>query len=478
MSVVAEAPAPVEARGPRLANWNWTSILCGVSLVVTAVALGASAVLGEPQAIVTAALGLALALAVVLGCFRGGERQFLLTLFLAAFGARIAAAVVSHFVLVHVGRGGFLLLDDRAYDKLGWTLARFWMGIFPGIRDTDQYLMVNYTYLVGAVYYLLGHSLLTVKMLNVAFGGLTAVVVYALGAEIFNQRAARIAALLTAFFPSLMVWSVINLKDILAVLVTTTVVFGLLRYARRHNWWSLGLALGMLFYLENLRAQFFFMLTWLMPAAFLFADRSGWRRKLLFAVPLIAGILALNVYTHNRAGLNWLTPRALTEAEWARWASAQAAQTGIDEMSIKPPKEMETIVRRTLDYLPKGVYYVVLGPTPWEARSDLAKAVIPEMLAWYALLAAACVGLMASFRRSWRDLILPIALTGATVMALAIYEGNTGNIFRHRSMFMPFVFILSGVGLQWLWEWRQATRRVGSSRQAALARAAPTQGSA
>jgi hypothetical protein len=458
LSALAET-VRVEPWSARLLKWNRTPFLRGGSLAVSVIALGAGAVLGEPQAIAIAVLGLTLGLALVWFCFRAGEREFLLTLFLVAFGVRVVGAIVSHFVLIYSGRGGFLLLDDRAYDKLGWTLARFWMGLFPGIRDTDQYLMVNYTYLVGAVYYILGHALLAAKMINVAFGALTGIVAYALGSEIFNKPAGRISAILTAFFPSLLVWSVINLKDTLAVLVTLGIVFGLVRFARRHEWWALGLTLAFLFYVENLRPQVFFILTWLLPVAFFFTDRSQWVRKLFLAIPLVVGVLALNVYTHNRAGLNWLTPQALSQAEWARYVAAREAETGIEDNADKPTKELGGILERNLTYLPKGAFYVLLGPTPWEARSALARAVIPEMLAWYCLLAAALVGLAVTFRQSWRDLVLPGSFAAAWVFALALYEGNTGNIFRHRSQFMPFIFLVSAVGLQWLWaRWRARNR--------------------
>jgi hypothetical protein len=81
------------------------------------------------------------------------------------------------------------------------------------------------------------------------------------------------------------------------------------------------------------------------------------------------------------------------------------------------------------------------------------------MLAWYCLLAAALVGLAVTFRQSWRDLVLPGSFAAAWVFALALYEGNTGNIFRHRSQFMPFIFLVSAVGLQWLWaRWRARNR--------------------
>jgi len=80
------------------------------------------------------------------------------------------------------------------------------------------------------------------------------------------------------------------------------------------------------------------------------------------------------------------------------------------------------------------------------------------MLTWYALLAAGAVGLAVRLRSAWRDLVLPLGFSAAWILALALTEGNTGNIFRHRSMFMPFVFLLSGVGLTWLWDRWQIQR--------------------
>ena len=120
-------------------------------------------------------------------------------------------------------------------------------------------------------------------------------------------------------------------------------------------------------------------------------------------------------------------------------------------------------MERSIAYLPKGVIYVLLGPFPWEARSALARAVVPEMLAWYAVVAGAAAGLALCLRSAWRGLILPLGFTAAWILALALTEGNTGNIFRHRSMFMPFVFLLSGVGLTWLWVRWQARRVIKSS---------------
>jgi hypothetical protein len=517
VSAVAEA-VQIQRSSSRLPQLPWTPLLRYGSLAVMAAALAVGAALGEPQAIVTGSLVLALSTAVVWFAFKGTERRFILTLFLVAFAARIVAAVASHFVLLYMGRDGFALMDDRAYDKLGWTLARVWVGRWPGIRDTDVYLMVNYTYLVAAVYYVLGHSLLAAKMLNVAFGSLLAVVSYATAREIFDQRVARIAAMLTAFFPSLLLWSAINLKDILVVLLTAVAVFGLIRYARRHEWWALALCLAAFLAVENLRMWIFFILAWLLPAAFVFTDRSEqdvrstrvlvaavlglafaapifWflreganeyhqfvvlsplafaapsivlfagradrRRKLFFLIPVVLGVMLLSYATNNeKLGTNFLTPKALTNLEWKRWLEENKAESGNGEFDgVKPPvKEIDQITTRTLNALPRGVFFVLFGPTPFQMRSLSSRAVLPEMLAWYVVLAAAVVGLWVSFRSKWRDLVLPMALAGGCVVVLALSEGNTGNIFRHRSQVMPYVFLVSSVGLVWMWGWWRQRR--------------------
>lgn len=432
---------------------HWTTWLQVGSLVAATVALGIASLWGDPEAVATALLGLAVGYVLARYAFGRADARFVVTLFLVAFCLRLALTVALHWVLIARGMNGFLLMDDRAYDKLGWTLARVWMGIFPGIRDSDEYLLVNYTYLVAAVFYVFGHNLLAAKMLNVLFGALTGLVMYATAAELFNRRAARVVALLVAFWPSLLIWSAINLKDTLAMLLVAVAIYGTLVYARRHAWWAFVVAIGGLLAMENLRQFVYLILAWLLPPAFLLADRSAWKQKLLLFLPLAMAVFVTFQVTHNsKFGLNWFTPKALTNAEWKRWLETQRAESGLEADFEKPRKEFEgEIIERTLPYVPRGVFYVMMAPLPWEARSGNSRAASPEMLVWYGMLAAAVVGLAASLRERWRDLFLPLAFTAGWVLALALTEGNAGNIFRHRAQFMPYVLLLSSVGLVWLW---------------------------
>ncbi|MCC7104098.1 MAG: glycosyltransferase family 39 protein [Chloroflexi bacterium] len=472
-SAVESVRRPPEAAARKsVARWldltilgqHWTVWLSALALLAAALGLAYGALEGEAEALVTALLGLAIGYAITRLLYRGSggsDSRFVTTLFLAAFALRVVLSVGLHFVLVSRGTNGFLLMDDRAYDKIGWALPRVWWGSIPGILESDQYLLVNYTYLIAFVYYFLGHSLLAAKMLNPLFGALAAVLTYGLAREMYGRQAARISSLLAAFFPSLLVWSAVNLKDTLAMMIAVAVVYATLVYARRRSWWAFAIAVGGLLSMENLRPPAFFILAYLMPLAVLLVHGSGWRehwrQKLLLALPAAVAVFLVFQVTHNlKGGWNLLSPKSITNAEWARWIGARSADSVLDPELGKPTKSDEAeIVRRNIEYLPRGVYYVLTAPLPWEARSSNSRAVIPEMLLWYVLLVLAIVGLLASVRSRWRELFMPLGFSAGWIAALALNEGNAGNLFRHRAQLMPFVFVVSAVGLVWLWQRHQ-----------------------
>jgi hypothetical protein len=97
--------------------------------------------------------------------------------------------------------------------------------------------------------------------------------------------------------------------------------------------------------------------------------------------------------------------------------------------------------------------YVLFAPFPWAARRPRELALIPEMLAWYAVLTLAVLGLVACRRERWREMFMLVSYGGGMVLIFSLIEGNVGTIFRHRAMLMPPTFALAGLGLVWLRAW-------------------------
>ena len=427
-----------------------------LSLALLGVALAVVVARDQAAAVPVALVGLVLGWGLVRLLYRHSAWQFLVPLFLAAFAIRIVAAVVVDPFLVSTYKDvqyvGFLFEDDRAYDKIAWAVTRIWAGALPGIARSDEYLLNNYTYTMAGLYALVGHELLAAKFVNCFFGAMVPSLAFSLGKEIAGVGAGRFAALASAFFPSMILWSVLNLKDMPVVLLIVACMAGTLRFARAPGLGVAAATLVAFVCLENLRLYAFFALGWLMPVTFFVANRAAWRRRLAVGVPFTLAVLSL-VYMTNQSqwlGLRYLTPKRAEALDYSRGFGSGVAESGIQLESI-PRTEGGWQIQ--LVNAPKVLPYVLFAPFPWAARRPRELALIPEMLAWYAVLTLAVLGLVACRRERWREMFMLVSYGGGMVLIFSLIEGNVGTIFRHRAMLMPPTFALAGLGLVWLRAW-------------------------
>ncbi len=109
-----------------------------------------------------------------------------------------------------------------------------WLG---GIRDvsvmaskmmkiTTSGNLGPYDFWNGIVYFFTGKSPLSLLFINCFAGSLTAIFIYYIAEEIAGKKAARISAILTAFWPSLFIWSVQNLKEPISILCMAVLIWG------------------------------------------------------------------------------------------------------------------------------------------------------------------------------------------------------------------------------------------------------------
>ena len=117
-----------------------------------------------------------------------------------------------------------------------------------------------------------------------------------------------------------------------------------------------------------------------------------------------------------------------------------------------PPSTADGSVQQglvdSLRYLPTGLLSFLTAPFPLTARSMGELAATPEMLAWYAVLALACIGLYRFARERNLRYAYGILALGGMALVLSLAEGNAGTLVRHRAMAIIFVVVLAAVGLQ------------------------------
>jgi hypothetical protein len=97
--------------------------------------------------------------------------------------------------------------------------------------------------------------------------------------------------------------------------------------------------------------------------------------------------------------------------------------------------------------LPVGLVYLLFAPFPWSISGLRQALVLPEMLAWYALMPAFVRGLRIAARDRLRDVLPVIVFAGSLTVAYALFQGNVGTAYRQRTQVTMFFFVFMGVGL-------------------------------
>lgn len=395
--------------------------------------------------------------------------HFLITLALFALVVRVVAMLILDRALYALGRDGFIALDDRGYDVIAWQQAQLWQGGGTPIHPGERYLLNVYTYVEAALYFILGHHLIAMKLVNCLAGALTAIFAYLIARRLFGEAAARISGLAVAFFPSTLLWSLVNLKDAMFLCAVAGFFWLLTELGATGKARLIPPLLVALAIVGGLRSYMLLVLALVAPATLLLHDRARFPAKWRTVALLVGGCLLVIVINGQSIALfnpTLLVTQRFNAAQGAQSAfvptppapppppqaapapSAAPILTGGDELTRRP-------VRSLVQWLPVGLAYALAAPFPWTADRLVEQVTIPEMFLWYGALATALVALVVH-RRRWRDCLPLVAYVGGLLLLLAATQGNLGTLIRHRSMVIPFVLIFSGAGVAWLWRrWRR-----------------------
>ncbi len=357
------------------------------------------------------------------------ERRTLVLLFLAALGVRCVVALLTSLA----GSSPFFAVDDDKYAQLGWELARFWAG--EGGWPTDLHGQLAYYAWNALLYSALGPVPLAPALANAVAGALTAVLAHAMARDLAGPRAGLLAGLLTAFWPSLVLWSSLNLKDAFALLAILMALRGGQRLTQGLALRPLLLAgLGLLA-LSQLRA-------YLVPIAAV-AALAGWAVARLRATPMLA--LALGI------GAAVLLPFVFPVESLVEEVSFESLERTRQKLAIGASAYQSEATLATpgsaLRFLPLGLAYFLFAPAPWQLLNARQFLTLPEMLVWYGLVYFVARGLIQALRTRVA-LASPLVLFACVAtLSYSLVEGNLGTAYRHRAQVIVLYLVCAGVGL-------------------------------
>jgi len=263
------------------------------------------------------------------------ERRRVGAIIALGFALHVAVAVVLFTGALAVGLGGFIPGDDAEYYFLSRTFVAYLHGqpdpvSVPPYWGGEAYLFGTWVYLESAIFFVIGPEVLVPILLNGAFALVMSLLVYDLARRLFDARAALIALVLTAFFPSLVLWSSLNLKDALALLLIALCLWALVRFQERPRWSALAVVFAALVPIGGLRDYIFVGLALLTPLVVAVTPRQALAARARWTgTAIIASALLLSLDSSGIAP----GPQLLETFEGVRHAMALGARTAY----VEPP---------------------------------------------------------------------------------------------------------------------------------------------
>jgi len=371
------------------------------------------------------------------------EKQFLMRLFFLALLVRIVLASVINMGHLEEFFGG----DANTYDIFGQSLLQ-------GIHG-DNYHMAKYQsfvasgagawgmlYLVAAIYETVGRNLFAVQLVNASIGAATGIVVYYTAMTLFdNLRVAKLAALLVAFFPSLILWSSQALKDGLIILALAVSILATLRLMEKITVeWVLVITVSLLTLL-SLRFYIFYMMTAAVAGSFIIGMKSMSAQSFLHRFVAVAAIgMAFTWFgVLNYAGTQFDRFANLQQIQASRQDQAEAGSGFGKDVDISTTEGALTII-------PLGIVYLLFAPFPWQFATLRQTITLPEMIVWWFSFPLLVLGMWYSIKHRLRQVSPIVLFTTMLTLVYSIFQGNVGTAYRQRSQLLVFYFIFVAVG--------------------------------
>lgn len=349
---------------------------------------------------------------------------------------RIAVAVVVHLVASE----DLFAPDQRTYHTVGSWLANYWSGetlVYPPklLESTPK----AYYYVVGVLYYVFGTAPLVPKLANCLVGALTVPLVHDLALRMTGQHPVALrAAAYAAYFPSLVLWSALNIRDSWIILLIVLICRQALVVQKRVRIASLLFLSGAVFALVQFRPYILFAVTLPMLVSFLARNRAHLARNIVLG--MAAAVVV--IYADRAAGSDRaLRSLDLEELHEIRYWNTVGAGSKFEQVDISTPG-------KALAFLPKGLAFFLLAPFPWMLSTLRQILAVPEMLFFYTLLPHMARGVRHLLREHLGTSLMVVLLTAGLTFGYALGEGNAGTAYRHRAQLLSFYLIFAAVGVE------------------------------
>lgn len=382
------------------------------------------------------------------------ERNFIIIVFTIGLLTRMIFSFLYYYLYLARGNYNFIAPDSDIY--LQNALNIFNILTKEGLSNQklppiNEYQIGLHTYLMALMYKIFGYTPLGIPFINSILSASSAILVYDISKNIFDTKAARLAMVLVMFFPSLFIFSTMNLKDPLINFILILIIWNMTRFLmysyNRYLITVFILAFFVSFFRRGLSGALILIFSVYLGGIFV-SKLTSFRKILIYLLVLFIFIMPA-VQKSFKSRVN-----ALSSIHFG-YSSERGAITNYkffperfyqrNERAITGIQPIEVLVS-----LFKALGFILLSPFLWDVKSKNILLSFPQVTIWYILLFFSFIGIIKAIRYNFFKAFGLLLFLWVITLLLALSSGNIGTVFRHRDMVTPIYLIFSAVGLEGL----------------------------
>lgn len=383
-------------------------------------------------------------------------RNFLISLFLGGLILRVFLATV----LYKLGWSYWFGPDAQTYDQFADILLKYWNAANfyqydVGIQNNNLAM----SYVTAAIYIFIGRNPFAPQLFNSVLGAATGPIIFFCAHSLFrNLRVARYSALLVTFFPSLILWSSLGLKDTPVIFTLALGMLSALRLLEKLSLTYTAVLVLCIFSLLGLRFYVAYLMIIAVIGGFAIGSKNmmgfGFLRSIILLTIVGVSITYFGVLRYAPKNIEVYTD--LQTLQTARTWGAKVSESGFG-------KDVDiSTTEGAIAFMPIGMVFVLFAPFPWQMTSFSQLITLPEMLVWWATFPLLIMGLIYAIRHKLRNATPILLFTITLTLVYSISQSNVGTAYRQRSQLLIFYLIFTAVGIV-LWQEKKENRKQESS---------------
>ena len=356
-----------------------------------------------------------------------------------ALMVRLVAAVLIHFFAAP----GQFAPDEITYHYKGAVLAQYWRGDLaydpsPGFGGEAM----GYYYIVALLYLPFGEFPLLAKLLNAWLGSLAVLELFRLTRLIGGSDSAALkAAKFMAFFPSMILWSSVMVRDVWVQWLLVRMAREMAELKGQFIPSRMASVAVLIWALTQFRSYLLYAAVGPFVLSFVLSRSKDIVRNLILGSMLALGLSYIGVQGGASGKVQMVDLEELQRLRsWS--SSAVAADSG-----FAADADIST-VGGALSLLPTGLAYFFFAPFPWQIGSTTKVMAIPETLYFYTLVPGIIAGISYIFRKRLADSIGVMLVTMTVTFGYAIGQGNVGTLYRHKAQVIGFYYAFAAIGME------------------------------